>query len=74
MGRVDLLKVRILSAHNGFFCSYWPLAAIGVRTRPRSGIAGMRERALALGGHLAAGPATDGGFVVTAHLPGGVGR
>lgn len=39
-----------------------------------SGIAGMRERALALGGHLAAGPGTDGGFVVTAHLPGGVGR
>jgi signal transduction histidine kinase len=33
------------------------------------GIAGMRERAEALGGTLSAGPAGDGGFRVTASLP-----
>jgi signal transduction histidine kinase len=34
-----------------------------------SGIAGMRERARALGGRLQAGPRPGGGFAVTAHLP-----
>ena len=34
-----------------------------------SGIAGMRERADALGGRLEAGPRPGGGFAVTAHLP-----
>jgi signal transduction histidine kinase len=34
-----------------------------------SGITGMRERAEALGGSLSAGPARDGGFLVTASLP-----
>ncbi|MET9777460.1 sensor histidine kinase [Streptomyces sp. NPDC006367] len=34
-----------------------------------SGIAGMRERARALGGHLTTGPAADGGFTVRATLP-----
>ncbi|MGW2385586.1 sensor histidine kinase [Streptomyces sp. NPDC001658] len=34
-----------------------------------SGIAGMRERALALGGTLDAGPDSAGGFVVRARLP-----
>jgi signal transduction histidine kinase len=38
------------------------------------GIAGMRERAEALGGSLAAGPASDGGFLVTASLPAGSDR
>ena len=33
------------------------------------GIIGMRERAAMLGGHLEAGPAPDGGFLVTATLP-----
>jgi signal transduction histidine kinase len=33
------------------------------------GIAGMRERAEALGGSLSAGPASEGGFLVTASLP-----
>lgn len=33
------------------------------------GITGMRERAEALGGSLSAGPASDGGFLVTASLP-----
>ncbi|HXD26546.1 MAG TPA: sensor histidine kinase [Propionibacteriaceae bacterium] len=34
-----------------------------------NGITGMRERAEALGGSLSAGPAQDGGFLVTARLP-----
>jgi signal transduction histidine kinase len=34
-----------------------------------TGIPGMRERALALGGHLAAGPIPGGGFRVRARLP-----
>lgn len=34
-----------------------------------NGIAGMRERALALGGDLRAEPRPGGGFVVRAHLP-----
>jgi signal transduction histidine kinase len=34
-----------------------------------NGIPGMRERAAALGGTLAAGPGADGGFRVEAHLP-----
>ena len=33
------------------------------------GVVGMRERASALGGHLAAGPRAGGGYLVTAHLP-----
>jgi signal transduction histidine kinase len=33
------------------------------------GLAGMRERVALLGGRLSAGPAPDGGFVVTATLP-----
>jgi signal transduction histidine kinase len=33
------------------------------------GLAGMRERVALLGGSLAAGPAADGGFVVSAVLP-----
>ncbi len=38
------------------------------------GIIGMRERAAMLGGHLRAGPAGDGGFLVTAALPLGDGK
>jgi len=34
-----------------------------------NGIVGMRERAVALGGTLEAGPARGGGFAVTATLP-----
>ena len=37
--------------------------------RPGHGLAGMRERAELLGGSLSAGPAPDGGFVVSAVLP-----
>jgi len=36
-----------------------------------NGIAGMRERAAALGGYLEAGPAAGRGFRVAAHLPAG---
>jgi signal transduction histidine kinase len=38
------------------------------------GIAGMRERAEALGGNLSAGPSSDGGFLVAASLPVGSDR
>jgi signal transduction histidine kinase len=38
------------------------------------GIAGMRERAEALGGSMSAGPSSDGGFLVTANLPVGSDR
>jgi signal transduction histidine kinase len=38
------------------------------------GIAGMRERAAAVGGTLQAGPSGDGGFLVRARLPLGAGR
>jgi signal transduction histidine kinase len=34
-----------------------------------SGIAGMRERAVAVGGRFSAGPLAGGGFIVSAHLP-----
>jgi signal transduction histidine kinase len=36
---------------------------------PGHGLAGMRERVALLGGSLSAGPALDGGFVVSAVLP-----
>jgi signal transduction histidine kinase len=38
-------------------------------TKPGHGIAGMRERAEALGGRLTAGASSGGGFLVTASLP-----
>ncbi|WP_369244768.1 sensor histidine kinase [Streptomyces sp. R41] len=46
----------------------------GAATRPAgsgggSGITGMKERARALGGELAAGPRPEGGFAVRARLP-----
>ena len=36
---------------------------------PGDGLTGMRERVALLGGSLSAGPALDGGFVVSAVLP-----
>jgi signal transduction histidine kinase len=44
-------------------------AANGSFSGSGSGIAGMRQRADALGGRLEAGPCPGGGFVVSAHLP-----
>jgi signal transduction histidine kinase len=41
----------------------------GAAANGGSGIAGMRERAAALGGRLDAGPGPGGGFRVSAHLP-----
>ncbi len=41
---------------------------------PGTGIAGMRERAEALGGTLNVHRRADGGFEVNAHLPAGAGR
>jgi signal transduction histidine kinase len=36
---------------------------------PGQGLSGMRERVALLGGSFSAGPAPDGGFVVSAMLP-----
>ncbi len=46
-----------------------PVTAAGNGSRPGHGLAGMRERVALLGGSLSAGPAPDGGFVVSATLP-----
>jgi signal transduction histidine kinase len=48
--------------------------ASGAASPVGSGIAGMRERAAAVGGTLQAGPSVDGGFRVCARLPLGVGQ
>src|SRR4029453_7769838 len=42
---------------------------VGIGTNHGNGIAGMRERATALGGTLRAGPRAEGGFEVVADLP-----
>ncbi len=44
---------------------------VGGAAMPGNGIAGMRERAAALGGEVEAGPAPGGGFRVVARLPAG---
>jgi signal transduction histidine kinase len=41
----------------------------GNEHRPGHGLTGMHERVALLGGSLTAGPAPDGGFVVSAVLP-----
>jgi signal transduction histidine kinase len=45
-----------------------PVLPVSDPDRPRYGVIGMRERAVALGGELTAGP-TDGGWRVSASLP-----
>jgi signal transduction histidine kinase len=42
---------------------------VGGGGEPGNGIVGMQERAMALGGEVAAGPCPGGGFRVSAHLP-----
>jgi signal transduction histidine kinase len=47
-----------------------PSASLSDReSGPGHGLTGMRERVALLGGSLSAGPAPDGGFVVSARLP-----
>ena len=46
-----------------------PAEPSGNERGPGHGLTGMRERAALLGGSLSAGPAPDGGFVVSAVLP-----
>jgi signal transduction histidine kinase len=46
-----------------------PAGVPGGGRRPGHGLVGMRERVALLGGSLSAGPAPDGGFVVSAVLP-----
>jgi signal transduction histidine kinase len=46
-----------------------PAGTAGDGHRPGHGLVGMRERAVLFGGSLSAGPAPDGGFVVSAVLP-----
>jgi signal transduction histidine kinase len=43
----------------------------GVQLRPGNGLTGMRERAVAAGGELQAGPRPGGGFAVRARFPTG---
>jgi signal transduction histidine kinase len=46
-----------------------PAGPPGSERRQGHGLTGMRERVALLGGSLSAGPAPDGGFVVSAVLP-----
>jgi signal transduction histidine kinase len=46
-----------------------PVGSPGDEHGPGHGLTGMRERVALLGGSLSAGPAPDGGFVVSAVLP-----
>ena len=56
-------------------CCGWPTGPAGPpgpsgnEHGPGHGLTGMRERVALLGGSLSAGPAPDGGFVVSAVLP-----
>jgi signal transduction histidine kinase len=59
----DLLRVDV---HNTAPASR-PTSPAGGRSG--YGLMGLRERALAAGGTLTAGPADDGGWLITAHFP-----
>jgi signal transduction histidine kinase len=62
----DALVVEIADTGSG--------GAAGAARPAGHGIAGMQERAAAVSGTLQAGPSGDGGFLVRARLPLGVGR
>jgi signal transduction histidine kinase len=55
---------RVTVSDNGTGSVTTPASESGGR-----GLLGMRERAELLGGHLSAGPADGGGFLVVAELP-----
>jgi len=59
----DALRISIVDDGPGVRAGVGPTVGTG------SGIAGMRERAEALGGELTAGPRSGGGFEVAARLP-----
>jgi signal transduction histidine kinase len=68
----DRLRLRVVDDGRG---SGRDAGCDAEEPRPEGrGIAGMRERATLLGGHVEAGPAPDGGFAVAADLPVTVGR
>jgi signal transduction histidine kinase len=58
----------VIEVRNGD-CPAGTQAGWGQHNGAGQGIIGMRERAAMLGGHLTAGPAGDGEFLVTAALP-----
>jgi signal transduction histidine kinase len=66
--RPDALELSVLDDGRG------AAAAVATGDAPGHGLIGMRERAQLHGGHLEAGPRTDGGFGVHASLPYGAPR
>jgi signal transduction histidine kinase len=66
--RADQGGVRVTVTDNGGGAAADP-GAPGPVPAARHGIVGMRERAVAFGGTLDAGPRPEGGFQVTAFLP-----
>jgi signal transduction histidine kinase len=60
---VGVLVVRVANGPGG------PTGPSGNDHEPGHGLTGMRERVALLGGLPSAGPAPDGGFVVSAVLP-----
>jgi signal transduction histidine kinase len=61
--RIDGLDIDVSDDGRATMGNGSPLPGTG------TGIGGLRERALALGGRLTAGPRDGGGFIVSAHLP-----
>ena len=73
-GRRSVSPTGAAVSTSRYLMTVLPLAATTPEQVPGAALPGCVAGALALGGHLTAGPGTNGGFVVTAHLPGGVGR